>query len=327
MRTVAAALQVATSTVSKALRDDPTISAERRREIQRTAKVMGYQPNPLVATLMAQLHARRRRNDPNHIAWIDLWPSEEEAARLPLLKPLLRGAQRRAAELGYGIEVHRVIREGIPVHRLRQILIARSQWGLIIPPVPEGAMHYPLDLQGLTAVTVGTSLHHPPMNRVAPHLFQGGQLACARLWAKGFRRIGLVLGPLISERVEGQWLGAYLAAQRKWPRAGRLPPLLAGPGEPGRFRRWFRRWRPDAIVLAEDHVEAWAAEAARSARLRPATAWLLLEARRRNQQGVDYRGERIGAAAVEMVVGQIHRNERGSPELPNTLLMDGVWRE
>ena len=43
--------------------------------------------------------------------------------------------------------------------------------------------------------------------------------------------------------------------------------------------------------------------------------------------GIDYRGESIGAAAIEMVVGQIHRNERGSPEIPNTLLMDGIWVE
>jgi hypothetical protein len=30
---------------------------------------------------------------------------------------------------------------------------------------------------------------------------------------------------------------------------------------------------------------------------------------------------------VEVVVAQIHRNERGSPPVPQTVLIDGVWSE
>lgn len=327
MRSVAQAVGVATSTVSKALREDPTIPPRRRRQIQRAAKALGYRPNPLVATLMAQLHVQRRRNDPHHIAWIDLWPSEEASSQLLLFKPLLRGALARAGELGYGIEVHRPVRDGIEQDRLRQILIARSQWGLVIPPVPESAMHYPFDLQGLTAVTIGTSLHTPVMHRVSPNLYQGGQLACWKLREQGFRRIGLVLSPLMSGRVEGKWLGAYLAQQQQWPAAQRLPPLIAAADDAELFRKWLTRHRPDLILVAEPHVEEWLAADAGGLQPAPPTAWLLLETRERNMRGIDYRGEKIGAAAVEMVVGQIHRNERGSPQIPNTLLMDGVWVE
>jgi hypothetical protein len=31
--------------------------------------------------------------------------------------------------------------------------------------------------------------------------------------------------------------------------------------------------------------------------------------------------------AVEVVVAQIHRNERGTPSVPQTVLIDGVWSE
>ena len=112
MARVAQAAGVATSTVSKALRDDPTIPPERRDEIRRVAKRLGYRPNPMVAALMARLHSQRRRNDPYHIAWLDLWANEQEAARTSDFKLMLRGANDRAAELGYNIEVHRVAREG-----------------------------------------------------------------------------------------------------------------------------------------------------------------------------------------------------------------------
>ncbi len=330
MATVARAAGVATSTVSKALREDPTIPEERRREIQKTARTLGYRPDPLVATLMARLHSRRRRNDPNHIAWIDLWPDAKEAARATDFKLMLRGANRRAGELGYQIEVHRVGREGMSAARLHEVLISRSQWGVIIPPVPKDAMSYPLDLQGLTAVTIGTSLHHHIMHRVAANLYQGSQLACRKLRAKGVRRIGMVLSPAMNERVEGKWLGAYLSEQALWPRTDRLQPLLAGAGEADNFYRWLERFEPDVLLIAEAEVEDWLAQKRSPSAMKCSgtTAWLrTLPGMRSGVPAIDTRPENMGAAAVELVVGQIHRNERGSPESPNTLLLEGVWRE
>lgn len=53
--------------------------------------------------------------------------------------------------------------------------------------------------------------------------------------------------------------------------------------------------------------------------------WLLVERRREGAQVISYRGEAIGATAVEVVVGQVHRNERGEPKIPNTLLLPGIW--
>lgn len=327
MASVARAAGVATSTVSKALREDPTIPAERRHEIQRIARELGYRPNPLVSALMARLHSRRRRNDPHHIAWIDLWPDDREAARTTDFKVMLSGANQRATELGYQIEVHRVARNGTSAARLHDILISRSQWGLIIPPVPAEAMSYPLDLEGLSGVTIGTSLHTPVMHRVASNLFQGAQLACRKLRERGYVRIGLALTPAMIERVEAKWLGAFLSEQLSWPRAHRLPPLVSEPD--GRAcADWFRRHEPDAILLAEPSIEAQLIQAAGPGRDRPAIAWLRrIESMPRATFAIDTRPDKMGAAAVELVVAQIHRNERGSPPIPHTLLLDGVWSE
>lgn len=328
MATVAREAGVATSTVSKALREDSSISESRRREIKQIANSLGYRPDPLVATLMARLNGRRRRNDPHHLAWIDLWPNATEAARATDFKLMLRGANRRAEELGYQIQVHHVGRDGIGAGRLREILTSRSQWGLIIPPVPREAMSYALNVQGLAVVTIGTSLHQPVMHRVAANLYQGCQLACHKLRAKGFRRIGIVQSPDINERVEGKWLGAFLAEQAWWPPGQRVPPLLATAQQQAYFQPWLNKFSPDVILIAEPEVADWIARAqtGRGA-VRPATAWLRRMERRDDQLSVDTRPEHMGAAAVEMVVAQIHRNERGSPPIPHTLLLDGVWCE
>src|SRR5512133_1061710 len=80
MADVARAAGVARSTVSKALRSDPSISERCRKKVRQAATALGYAPDPMVAALMARLHSRRRRNDPHHIAWIDLWQNELEAA-------------------------------------------------------------------------------------------------------------------------------------------------------------------------------------------------------------------------------------------------------
>ncbi|HVU99777.1 MAG TPA: LacI family DNA-binding transcriptional regulator [Verrucomicrobiae bacterium] len=325
MAAIAQAADVATSTVSKALRDDPTIPISRRKEIQRIAAELGYRPNPMVAALMARLHGNRRRNDPHHIAWLDLWPDEREAAGASDFKLMLRGAPERAAELGYQIEAHHVARDGISAARLHQILTSRSQWGVIIPPVPLEVMAYPLDLQGLAAVTIGTSLHRPVMHRVASNLYQGCLLACAKLREKGLRRIGLVLSPRMIERVEGRWLGAYVVDQARQPSKDRLPPLLITQARQDEFKSWFRRYKPEAILIAEAHVEEWLAAAHRN-QSPPLVVWLRrLEGMKRNVMAIDTRPDKMGAAAVELVVGQIHRNERGSPPIPHTLLLDGVW--
>jgi LacI family transcriptional regulator len=322
MRAVATAAGVATSTVSKALRGDPTIPEARQRQIRRVAERLGYRPNPMVAALMAQLHSQRRRNDPHHIAWIDLWTDELEAERGHDPAPALNGARRRAEELGYGIEVHRVARDGVNPSRLRQILITRCQWGVIFPPVPESAMQYPFDLDGLTGVAIGTSLREPVMHRVSHNHYQGGQLSCQRLRANGFRRIGFVLTPWNDQRVDGKWRAAFLEQQQNWPAADRIPPLLASPDEGAKFERWLKKHNPDAIIAAEAMVDGWLRKLGRSS---VRVAHLALEKAQRDTWGVNYRSETLGEAAVELVIGQIHRHERGSPQIAHALLIDGVW--
>lgn len=325
MRTIAEAVGVATSTVSKALRDDPTIPATRREEIRKVAKQLGYQPNPLVTNLMAQLHVRRRRNDPFHLAWIDLWENPAEASGLQLLKPLFHGARKRARELGYGLEVYRPTKDGISPDRLHRILGSRGQYGLIVPPVPESAMHYHINLEGMAGVTVGTSLRQPLIHRVAPNLFQGSQLACTKLREQGHRRIGMVLSEQLHQRVEKTWIAALLAEQQHWPRTDRLPPLLLKNWDKSRFEAWYTRHQPDVILLGEPQVDTWVTQIPSALAVGPRRIWLLVEGHRHKTQGIDYRGDEMGAAAVEMVVGQIHRNERGDPRIPNTLLLPGIW--
>jgi LacI family transcriptional regulator len=276
----------------------------------------------MVAALMTQLRRTRRRADPHHIAWIDLWTTEAPTAPEFAASPALSGARRRAWELGYEIEMYCVVRDRIGPDRLRQILLTRSQWGLIFPPVPDSALRYPFDMTGLTGIAIGTSLREPRVHRVAHNHYQGAALACREMRTNGFRRIGFVLSPWNDARADGRWRASYLVQQEGWPRRERLPPLLAGPKDRAAFVRWFKQHRPDGIVAAEPHVAEWLDELkAKSVRV----AWLALDVAEPGTWGVQYRSEELGAAAAEMVIGQIQRYERGAPQIPYTLLLDGIW--
>ena len=324
MRHVAHAAGVAVSTISKALRNDPSIPEKRCRAIQAVAERLGYRPHPLVATLMSQIHHHRRRSDPHNIAWIDLWPAGKDSAAAMSAEPALRGARERARELGYGIEVYPAGSNRISPKYLHRTLTTRGQWGLIIPPVPESAMRFPLDMRGLTGVTIGTSLHEPVMHRVSPNHFQGCVLLFDRLRAKGFRRIGLVLTPAMNRRVEGKWLGAFHACQEQVPKGDCVSPLLATRDDKQILARWLLRENPDAVLVAEKFFWTGIHQLNENSFRRPFIAWLMQQTSSRGFGGLDLRPEQLGRVAVEMVVAQIHRNERGSPAIPHTVLIDAV---
>jgi hypothetical protein len=100
MRDVAHAANVSVSTVSKALRNDPTIPEGRCRSIQEMAERLGYRPHPMVAVLMAQMHHHRRRSDPHHLAWLDFWAGAKRKRETVNSDHILNGARIRAGELG-----------------------------------------------------------------------------------------------------------------------------------------------------------------------------------------------------------------------------------
>lgn len=332
MRQIAHEAKVAVSTVSKALRNDPSISESRSREIQNLAKALGYHPNPLVSTLMAQLHHHRRRSDPHNIAWIDLWKGDERSDAVMSAKILLNGASERAAELGYTVESHHPVKDRITPEKLVRRLTVKGEWGIIIPPVPESFRNFPIDLQGLSAVTIGTSLHLPNMHRVSPNHFQGCMLAFEQLQRRGFCRIGLALSASMNERVEGKWLGAFLSAQVSLQKSAKVRPLLCDPFDTHKLAGWIRKERPDAVLVAEEYDWKKASSSAsthgRSLSC-PRLGWLMSRELGPGSSGslgeIDYRAGQLGRVAIEMVVAQIHRNERGEPSIPQTVMIDAHW--
>src|SRR3954470_23768026 len=126
MAEIAQRLRVASSTVSRALRDDPRIGAEMREKIKATATKMGYAPNPLVSALMANRRRRGGAGAVDVIALVTNYGGGAAWRTKDVCRWEYEGIQRRARELGFRLETFALsdFRGDLP--RLQATLRARA---------------------------------------------------------------------------------------------------------------------------------------------------------------------------------------------------------
>jgi LacI family transcriptional regulator len=323
MRDVAAAAGVSQPAVSLALRGDPRIPAATRERVMAAAARLGYRPDPLVSTLMAQRRGRRAGKRLGTLGVVSLWPNRRESWRtLSFYAPYREGILERARELGYGVDLLQSDGSAEDGRRLLRTLQARGIQGLVFTQAHESVTALPFDIAGFAAAYIGTGIRTPHLSRVDAALDFDLRLAWTRARAAGGRRIGLVTWELLSEKNEGAWLGAFLNAQRKLADADRLAPLVLEAIDAAPALAWIERHRPDA-VLSEN---GWLLGRLRAAypEIRYYSLALMPD---EDLPGVVVGRRGIGAAAVDMVVAQLNRGERGVPAIPKRVLVEGGWRE
>jgi DNA-binding LacI/PurR family transcriptional regulator len=201
------------ATVSRALRGDRRITAEKRAQILRLAADLDYRVNPLVSALMT---ARRTRQTPAlrvSLAFVTKVPAERVAKFARDFGAILEGARERAKLKGYHVEECNLATFPFSAQRTTEILRHRGIRGLIIAPLH--SVHDTLELawQAFSVVAVGHSWRPAAVHRVAHDHFQGLQLALQACRAAGRRRIGLVLPRRVSEKVGRRWIAADLLDQ------------------------------------------------------------------------------------------------------------------
>jgi DNA-binding LacI/PurR family transcriptional regulator len=317
------------STVALALRDNPRIAATTRRRVQEIARELGYQLNPLVAALMS---ARRSGNPLKHVAlaYVTNYPTRfgwrPEHHDRPDYFP---GAEKRALDFGYKIE-HLWLREpGMTPQRFCDILVARGIHGLIIGRLPPGEHTLALAWERFSCVALGLTLHSPMLHHVAENHFEAASIAMQQCQARGYRRIGFVFSeandsPSVGER----WFSAYSGNQLKLPPALRVAPCPGDPATEAEFARWFEVERPDALLVTHGRpVLRWLANLGLDVPRDVGVVDLAGDHPELNCAGVCCEATKVGALAIEMLVGLMHRSEIGTPALRHEILLTGEWRE
>jgi LacI family transcriptional regulator len=319
------------STAARALNCDPRIPQATRERVERAAQQLGYRVNHLLSAWMST----RRRQVPVAsavLAYVTGHPTRygwrPPATDLPNFHP---GARDRALKAGYTVEDFWLHEKGMTPERFISILRARGIQGVLIGRMPgpdTTLLEY--DWRDFSVVALGLSLAVPIFNRVRENHFQTASLAVAQCFARGYRRIGLAFDRVDDVgRMNDMWVGGFASEQVKWPaNVYRMRPLINHEHKRAEFEAWFVRHRPDVVIVSQaEPVCGWLAargvEVPRDVGLvelrcyDPATG----------HAGVYYDPANIGALAVEMLIGLMHRQELGVPALPHEVLLQGAWNE
>jgi DNA-binding LacI/PurR family transcriptional regulator len=212
--------------------------------------------------------------------------------------------------------------------RLRDILVARGIEGVILPGAPAWRARLDFDFEPFSVVALGYSIAGD-FHRVCQHQYAEMFAILRRLEALGYRRPGLALHPDTDERTLHHYSSAFLWWQDRRRAEARVPILLRDDLEERTFGAWFRAHRPDVVLAqrppATDYL-AWLRALGEEV---PATTGFasldLDDSLLPPVSGLRQDNEGVAAAAVDLVVAQIQRGERGRPKRPRVVMIEGTW--
>ncbi|MDF3055921.1 MAG: LacI family transcriptional regulator [Rariglobus sp.] len=324
MKEVAAEAKVSPSTVCRALGTDPQIPEATRKRIRKVATALGYRPDPLISAL-----SRRRRGAASGVeittlAYVTNFETADEWMRHPFYGPVFDGAKAQALRNGYRMEHFWMREPGMTGERLSRILYNRGIGGVCIAPTPTDRGRLDLDWTRFSCVTIGYSLLHPVLHRTTPHHFHAILVASRKLWRRGYTRIGLCLYVSTSPRVDDLWLSGALLTQHHNPQAP-LKVFLFNDDTRANIPTWALSENLEVVV--SDNVQALHELQRAGIRAPGDVDYATLNWTKAEPEiaGINQRPNSIGSAAVDLLIAQLRRGERGVPEIPVTSMIEGVW--
>ncbi len=334
------------ATVSRALRNHPTIPKTTRDRIQDIARKEGYRPNPLVAMYQAQARSNRPTAMQSALGWLNDYPGAASWNEFPWLRGYLAGARQRCADMGYRLEeIHLSVAEGQSpekeVKRVDGILRHHGIYGILLP-LMLNYQYLLADWKNCVVSLIGNGHLRPPTGidgfqaQFYPQrfpiadrdLYFNTRLAFQNLLLLGYQRIGLVYSHYIDAEANGLARAGFLIEQGLQPKSDQIPILFLErfkEGRPKPFDQWLEKHRPDAILCINPVIRDWVGELGLGVPEDIGLANLNLVADVSDWSGVDEKHEEIGAFAVDTLIGALSRNELGLPPQPRKVLVPGEW--
>lgn len=324
LRQIAQAVGVTPMTVSRALRNQPRVSATMRAAIHAKALELGYQPDPMVTALV---HYRNNRQIPavkSSLAWLNRWPDPKQLRQFREFDLYWQGASLAAKKLGFRLEEF-VVNESMSPERQAHILHTRNVRGILLPPGPfADGWTEKFPWGQFSIVGLGRTAETLPVHIVTSDQTANTMLAFEKLRERGFKRIGFVGEP---------WKKSLFCPGFLWSQCfespdDRVPPLLFPRLETDRhadpFARWLREHTPDAILTENPRLpELIAQQGLRVPEDVGLAALTVLDCP--IDTGIHQNPEEIGRVGVLMLNSLINDNDRGFPAINRQILVKGRW--
>ena len=329
LKDIAEEAHLSLSAVSMALRSDATIAAGTAKRVQEIAKRMGYVPDPALSALSAYRSKLRVHNHYSVIALVTNWSTKDAWSGKGNQQEVIRGARKRAEQLGYSLQLFWAKEEGMSGKRFSQILRSRGVKGLILAPLENNDDSLDLEWKHFSVVTISrpsryTAFHHVVQNHYMDMINCWNKLA-----EKGYQRVGLVLQDDIAARWSYQWDAAHLIeASELAPESRDIPILRIGNGQgPGVIKDWLSRYQPEAVVSRyKGFLDIIRQEGFRAP---DDFGYVSLDTSEDPVEvsGMEPQRDALGAMAVDALNSLLHRNFKGFNDISVGTQVDGIWRE
>lgn len=321
MRKLAAKLGTSRSTVSRAFRDDASVSAGLRERIRAAAAEHGYHPDPMVTELMTSF-AQRRPVSYRETLGVLWWPERWEQTGKPDSFAAQLRAGLDAAALKHGCRLTPFVLDGRDAALARTLRTRQIQGLILTPPTTPDADAPRLDWEKFSAMAIGRSLGAPIFNRVHQDHYGALVGVLRRLRERGFSRPVLLVHANVEERMQRAYTAAFLAHAE----APASHVLHLENFDPAALHRKLARLETD-VVIAD--VGAWQeALRARPERAR-GVGFVCMDVERAGDEmtGIFQNAARMGECAVDLLMQARLRHATGVPAEPMTVLTPGAWNE
>jgi LacI family transcriptional regulator len=327
MAEIAQSLGVAASTVSRALRSDPRISAKTRQRVEEAAEKLGYRPNPLVSALMVSRRRRGGAGEVDVIALVTNYGGRESWRSKDVCRWEFEGIQARSAALGFKIEVFPLSEYRGNPERLEATLRARGIRGVLLGFSRDDDADVPFRTEGFAVAGLSAYFRSVVVDRANFHGFYNVQLALDQMWQLGYRRPGLVVPDLNNQISNNLWSGAFLDWQRRLPKPDRCEPFIPlASDDKSKFDSWLAANKPDSLLVYKAPVRRFLAAHRLAVPDDIGLAYLYRTSDEMGRAaGIDGNLSAVGAAALDLVVEKLNANLTGSNDHPKEVLIKGTW--
>jgi LacI family transcriptional regulator len=331
MKDVAEAAEVSVMAVSYALRGSKQVSEKTRRRVEKVAKRLGYQRDPLMTRLSSYRNRKARSDRGTCLAWLNLHLSPEswkfEGSHH---QEAFEGAERRAGNLGYRLEMFDLHLLG-GWKRTIEILRARGIEGVIIGQPPPGVDKVELDRSHFATVTIGRAIRFPELPRVLLNHVECVTQVMQQMLELGYRRIGLVME--LQDCIKNSYrnVGGYHSTCEKLhiPAADRVPPLIPERLEAGNLATWIKRWKVEGILVHRpDQMPQFLPELDLKVPEDIGYAHISMHEPSETTSGLYFDPAHLGSWAVDLVHWLLDREEKGIPDpTPALMLTTCQWNQ
>lgn len=254
IRQIAEKAGVSKSTVSLALRRDPSCSSKTIERIEKIADKMGYQPNPLVTANMAAMRSGRRQKSVRAI----LAYFYDYSRGTPYSLSSFRGASDRATELGFALEAVSYNDPDVTPGRLLKILRSRNVQGILIGESRTPIPHIEFNWDEFAVVAIGYTLQSPRVDRIGFDHAENLARLFQDLNLRNYKRVGLAMRSDFDNRVSHLPTASYLSYQFEQHSANPIPLFVESDGwNKDSFLKWFRLNGPDCIITIGNDAGRW----------------------------------------------------------------------